>query len=172
MRQLIVAVLVCMAARAIAADSPTLASDAGRLKSDVVNEAATRKLYEQFVAAWNKHDVAAMADMWLEDGDHVEPDGHVAKTRPQVAELLKQEHASVFKSSHLTLTIDTVWFMTSDVALGDGTYEISGIVSPDGKQIPPRKGRFSTIFMYERSRWWIAASRLMVPTTLPYKQKD
>jgi uncharacterized protein (TIGR02246 family) len=172
MKQLVIAVLLCLAARAFAADSPAPMGDAGRLKSDIVNEAAIRKLYEQFVTAWNKHDVAAMADNWVEDGDHVEPDGHVAKMRGQVAELLKQEHSSVFKSSHLTLTIDSVWFIVTDAALADGTYELSGIVAPDGQQIPARKGRFSTVFIYERSRWWIAASRLMVPATLPYKPKQ
>lgn len=166
----IVAAAVCLFAYAgVAADQPTPQSDAGKLKSDIINEQAIRTLYEQFTAAWNKHDVPAMAGMWVEDGDDVEPDGRVAKGRNEVLDLFKLEHSSVFKNSHLTLTLDTVWFMTGDVALGDGTYELTGVVGPDGKEIPARKGRFSTIFLNERSRWWIAASRLMIPVTLPYR---
>jgi uncharacterized protein (TIGR02246 family) len=172
MRQLmIVAALVCVAWSARAAENPVPKSDAGKLKSDIVNEAAVRTLYEQFVAAWNKHDVPTMAGMWAEDGDDVEPDGHVAKGRAEVTELLKREHGSVFKNTHLTLNLDTVWFITADVALGDGTYELTGVVSPDGKPIPPRKGRLSTIFLSERGRWWIAASRLMIPAPLPYRKE-
>lgn len=173
MRQLTIVAFVCVAAyAAAAAGNPTPSSDAGKLKSDIVNEQAIRKIYEQFTAAWNKHDVQAMAGMWVEDGDHVEPDGHVAKGRAEVAELLKQQHDGVFKNGHLTLTVDTVWFMTADVALADGTYELTGAVGPDGKQIPARKGRLSTIFLNERSRWWIAASRLMIPAPLPYRKSE
>ena len=172
MRTLVIAVavlgVVCFAG---AAENPAPKTDAGKLKSDIVNEEAIRKLYEQFTAAWNKHDVAAMTSQWAEDGDHVEPDGQVAKGRDQVAALFTKEHASIFKNSHLELKIDTVWFITQDVALIDGTYELAGVVLPDGTAIPPRKGRLSTNLLNEQGRWWIVASRLMIPATLPYKPK-
>jgi uncharacterized protein (TIGR02246 family) len=172
MRQLvIVVVLLCATRFAAAAESAAPKSDAGKLKSDIVNEEAIRTLYEQFTAAWNKHDVPAMTSHWAEDGDHVEPDGQVAKGRDQVTELFKKQHASIFKDSHLTLKIDAVWFITADVALIDGTYELSGVVLPDGTQIPTRKGLLSTNLLYEQGRWWIAASRLMIPSVLPYKPK-
>jgi uncharacterized protein (TIGR02246 family) len=172
MRQLmIIAALVCVACAAHAAEKAAPKSDAGKLKADIVNEEAVRKLYEEFTVAWNKHDVPTMAEMWAEDGDDVEPDGHVAKGRAEVKELLKLEHGSIFKNTHLTINLETVWFITGDVALGDGTYELTGVVTPDGKPIPPRKGRLSTIFLSERGRWWIAASRLMIPAALPYRKE-
>lgn len=165
---LVVAVLACVAVTA-AAQTPPAKSDAGRLKSDVVNEEAIRKEYAAFTAAWNKHDAKAMAAMWVEDGDHVEPDGHVAKGRTEIEKLFAVQHNSVMKNTKLTLTIDSVWFVTANVALVDGTYEVSGIVAPDGKEIPTRKGRLSSIFLQERGRWWIAASRLMIPAQLPWR---
>jgi uncharacterized protein (TIGR02246 family) len=169
MRQLLIVVtLTCLAATAVA-QTPGAKSDAGRLKSDVVNEEVIRKLYNQFVAAWNKHDPKAMAAMWVEDGDDVEPDGNVAKGRGDVEKLLAMEHASVMKNTKLTLTIDSVWFITGNVALVDGTYEVAGIIAPDGKQLPPRKGRLSSIWLQERGKWWIAASRLMIPEKLPWR---
>jgi uncharacterized protein (TIGR02246 family) len=172
MRQLaIIAALLCTARLAVAVESAAPKSDVAKLKSDIVNEAAIRTLYDQFVAAWNKHDVPAMTSHWAEDGDHVEPDGQVAKGRDQVAALFKKQQASIFKNSHLTLKIDSVWFIKEDVALVDGTYELSGVVLPDGTAIPPRKGRLSTNLLHERGRWWIVASRLMIPTALPYKPK-
>ena len=66
MRQLLIVVALACAAATAAAQAPAAKSDAGRLKSDVVNEEAIRKLYDQFVAAWNKHDPKAMAAMWVE----------------------------------------------------------------------------------------------------------
>jgi uncharacterized protein (TIGR02246 family) len=169
MRQLLIVVAVtCLAATAVA-QTPAARSDAGRLKSDVVNEEVIRKLYSQFVAAWNKHDPKAMAAMWVEDGDDIEPDGNVAKGRADVEKLLAMEHASIMKNTKLALTVDSVWFITANVALVDGTYEVTGIVAPDGKQLPPRKGRLSSIFLHERDKWWIAASRLMIPSKLPWR---
>jgi uncharacterized protein (TIGR02246 family) len=171
MKQLLIVVaLVCAAATARAA-APAVKSDAGKLKSDVENEAKIRKLYEQFVAAWNKHDPKAMAALWVEDGDDVEPDGNVAKGRDEIEKLFTLEHKSVMKNSKLALTVNSVWFITATVALVDGTYELDGIVAPDGKAIPPRKGRLSSILLYERDRWWVAASRLMIPAPLPWRPK-
>ena len=169
MRQLLfVGVVVFLAATAVA-QTPAAKSDAGRLKSDVENEEVIRKLYGQFVAAWNKHDPKAMSAMWVEDGDDVEPDGNFAKGRGDVEKLLAMEHSSVMKNSKLALTIDSVWFITANVALVDGTYEVTGVVAPDGKELPPRKGRLSSIFLQERDKWWIAASRLMIPEKLPWR---
>jgi uncharacterized protein (TIGR02246 family) len=170
MRQLpIVAALICVVAGGAVA-APTPRSDAGRLRSDIENEEVIRKLYEQFIAAWNRHDIPAMASMWVEDGDHVEPDGHIAKGRHEIQKLFKMQHDSVFKKTRLSLTIDTVWFVTANVALVDGNYEVAGVVAPDGKEIPPRKGRLTAVFLHERGRWWIVADRLMIPAPLPYKK--
>ena len=171
MRQLLLVVALACTALTAAAQTPSMKSDAGRLKSDVMNEEAIRKLYEQFTAAWNKHDAKAMADMWVEDGDDAEPDGHVAKGRGEIEKMLTLQHKSVMKDSKLTLAVDSVWFITANVALVDGTYEVDGIVAPDGKKIPPRKGRLSSILLHERGHWWIAASRLMIPAPLPWRPK-
>jgi uncharacterized protein (TIGR02246 family) len=164
---LIIAALACAVTAAAQTTAPK--SDAGRLKSDVMNEEAIRKAYDQYTAAWNRHDVKAMAAMWVEDGDEVEPDGHVAKGRAELAKMLTVQHETVMKKTTLALTVDSVWFIDANVALVDGAYEVSGIVAPDGKELPPRKGRLSAILLHERDRWWIAASRLMIPAPLPWR---
>ncbi|MFQ5665542.1 MAG: YybH family protein [Candidatus Binatia bacterium] len=143
----------------------------GSPPSDLINEAAIRKTYRDFTAAWNRHDVAAMANMWAVDGDDLEPDGRLAKGRTEVEKLLRAEHATVFKNSHLTLDIDTVWFIANNVALVDGEYSVTGVQDPQGKALAPRKGHLSAIFLKERSKWWIAASRLMIPAPLPWRKK-
>jgi len=141
-------------------------------KSDIENDAIIRKLYERFTVAWNQHEPATLAKMWVEDGDHVEPDGRVAKGRREIEKLFAAEHRSVFKQSHLTLSVDTVWFVTADVALVDGTYELSGARDPQGKELPARKGRLSSLFLKEGGKWLIAASRLMIPAPLPYRAES
>jgi uncharacterized protein (TIGR02246 family) len=143
----------------------------GGTASDVKSEKAIRELYGDFVKSWNKHDVETIATRWAIDGDHVEPDGTVAKGRDAVTQLLTRQHQGVFKNSKLDLTVNSVWMISDSVALVDGTYQLTGAVLPDGSDIPPREGRLTSVLILERNSWSIAASRLMIPTKLPYKPK-
>jgi uncharacterized protein (TIGR02246 family) len=165
-----IALLAVAAASVLAQEEPpTPRPGVGGPRTDLVNDAKIRKRYERFQADWNRHDPVAMAAIWTIDGDHREPDGRIAKGRDEVQNLFAQEHATVFKDSHLDLHVDTVWFVTADVALVDGTYVLTGATDPDGKPIPPRKGHLTSIFLQERGRWWVAASRLMIPVPLVWR---
>lgn len=162
----VVSAAVLTSSLAIATDP---ASNIGGIRSDEKNEQAIRALYKSFMEAWNRHDPAALAQMWALDGDHAEPDGHHADGRDEILDLLTKQHGSVFKTTELTLAIDDVWFVTGNVALVDGTYSITGIVAPDGAQLAPRKGNLTSILLFEGGKWWIAADRLMIPAPLPWR---
>lgn len=149
----------------------TAQSNEGGIASDVANEKAIRALYTQFVKEWNAHDWQAIAAMWTIDGDHMEPDGAVAKGRDAVATLFKRGHEGAFKQTHLQLNLADVWFIGADLALVDGGYAISGIRAPDGTELPERRGHLTSVLIKEDGKWWIAASRLMIPAALPYKSK-
>ena len=147
----------------------------GGTAGDVAAEKEIRKLYTDFVVAWNEHDVPTMAKRWAIDGDHTEPDGTTAKGIAEVAKLLKAQHAKpagVFANTTLTLAVKSVWMISDTVALVDGTYELAGAKLPDGTAIPAREGLLTSILIREKSTWSIAASRLMIPTKLPYKKKE
>ncbi len=158
-------ILTCLAA----GDVMAFGAGSGTTR-DVANEAEIREIYKQFTAAWNTHEVGKISGMWAIDGDHIEPDGTVAKSREEVDVLLARQHGSVFKDTQLELNIDTVWFMRGDVALIDGTYAISGIHDLEGNAISGRGGHLTSVLIKEKNRWWIAASRLMIPSSLPYKK--
>ena len=70
----------------------------------------------------------------------------------------------------LDLNIDDVWFVTGDVALVDGGYTLTGAKLPDGTVLPARRGHYTSVLLNEGGRWWIVASRLMIPAPLPYKK--
>jgi uncharacterized protein (TIGR02246 family) len=168
-RVLIALMLVCLVGTAGAEADKGLKPGIAGPKSDIPHEEAIRNLYAEFVGAWNRHDVPAMVAMWAADGDHQEPDGRHPKGRKAVEELLRQEHSGVFKKTRLTLSIDGVWFITSALALVDGTYELVGVVGPDGKELPPRKGDLTSVLINEQGRWWVAASRTMIPVSLVWR---
>jgi uncharacterized protein (TIGR02246 family) len=144
----------------------------GGPKSDLENEAAIRKLYSQYTEAWNRHDPKTMVSFWTLDGDYMEPDGHVAKGKGDVEKLFTQEQQTVFKDSTLALTIETVWFITEDVAMVDGRYDLSGVRDLEGKQLPTRSGHLTAVLMREEGTWKVAAGRAMIPVPLVYKEKE
>lgn len=154
---------------AVAALAPSLAfaerDEAASLKA----EKEIREQYRLFTEAWNRHDTDAIGKMWIPEGDHLEPDGRGVRGQASVAALFKEQHATVFQKTTLALEIDSVWLVTPDVALVDGTYAIDGIVAPDGKPVPKRDGHLTSILVRKDGKWWIAGSRLMIPTRLPYK---
>jgi uncharacterized protein (TIGR02246 family) len=144
----------------------------GGPKADLENEATIRKLYAQYTAAWNQHDPKTMASFWTLDGDYMEPDGHHAKGQADVTKLFTQEQQTVFKDSTLALTIETVWFITEDVAMVDGKYDLSGVRDLEGKQLPTRTGHLTAVLMREDGTWKVAAGRAMIPVPLVYKEKE
>jgi uncharacterized protein (TIGR02246 family) len=176
MRKLIVTISVCLLLGALPAlakepqHDPDKLDNVGGASSDVENEKAIRKLYSDYNAAWNRHDSAALGNMWTIDGDYLEPDGTVLKGRAAVLEHFKKQHGSVFKDTVLSLNINDVWFITQEVALIDGTYDLVGAKLPDGTDIPKRSGHLTAVLLHETGRWWITASRLMIPAPLPYKK--
>lgn len=167
---IVTSIVVAAVAMTGFADVPAPSNEGG-LAADVANERVVRELYDNFVAAWNRHDVAALAAMWAIDGDHLEPDGSVAKGRDAVGRLLARQHETVFGKTRLNLSVADVWFPADHVALVDGGYEIYGIRTPDGQELPARRGHLTSILIQEQGKWWIAASRLMIPMELPYKKK-
>jgi len=170
-KSVVVLAVLCVAALARGgADESRWRAFPGNLRSDNANEEQVRKLYDGFAAAWNRHDAKTMAAMYAIDGDYLDPDGRMARGREEVEKLFTAGHAVIFAKSHLTLKVDSVWFITSQVALLDGSYDVTGVRDPDGKALPPRKGHLTSVLLKERGQWEIAASRLMVPVPLPYRK--
>lgn len=172
MRIVIQAAFVAGALAIAAAPSTVSAqSNVGGIRSDIVNEDAVRALYAEFTAAWNRHDPQGLVALFTIDGDHVDPDGRQAEGREEIVATFKKQHETVFADTMLSLSVDDVWFLGTDIALVDGTYAIDGVKDPSGNAIPPRKGYLTAVLLNERGTWRIAASRLMIPAPLPWRSE-
>jgi uncharacterized protein (TIGR02246 family) len=171
-RILMVAAVLCLAGSALAQSTTPAKPGAGGPRSDLANDEAIRKRYADFIAAWNAHDPKKMANMFAIDGDTMEPDGVVAKGRPEVEKHFATEHGGAFKNTELKLTVDSVWFINADTALVDGTYVVLGAVDANGQPLPPRKGLLTSVLIREDGTWNVAASRSMIPIPLPWRPKQ
>ena len=165
----IVGATACCLVLLLGAPRGWTASNEGGISSDLKNEKLVRAVYEDLIEAWNRHDVPAVSKLWAIDGDHLEPDGTRVKGRDAVGKLFRHQHDTVFKESVLDMNLQDVWFHGDGMSIVDGTYELKGAKLPNGTEIPPRRGHFTSVLIYEDGRWQVAASRLMIPTQLPYK---
>jgi uncharacterized protein (TIGR02246 family) len=145
---------------------------AGGPRTDLESDAKIRDLFKQFEDAWNRHDFETLKALWTIDGDHHEPDGTVAKGRDEVGQLFAKEHMTVFKNSHIRLTIHGVWFLSADIALADGSYDLVGVQDQQGNAVSPRKGRLTAVLLQEPDIGWrVAASRSMIPVPLVWREE-
>ncbi len=136
-------------------------------KAGTKDEAEIRRLVADFSTAWNRSDAKAMAAMWIEDGDFIQPAGRITRGRADIEKRLAEEHSFFYTGSRFTSTVDTVRFLKLDVAVVDGAWETSGAHTPKGKPLPTMKGLYTLIVVKRSSKWWVVSSRSMVPAKPP-----
>ena len=71
------------------------------------------------------------------------------------------------KGTRIDIEMTSVRHLQPDVAVADGTYEITGIKGPDGEDLPATKGLWMNVNMKVGGKWYIACSRPMVPLEAP-----
>jgi uncharacterized protein (TIGR02246 family) len=123
-----------------------------------VPAASPEQLSQDFASAINARDVAAAADLWIEDAAIVQPDGQVTRGRDAVASALR-----ALMDNGVTMHIElSGLFEAGDVAAATGTLTLSGS-DQDGR---PFEHSSSSVVVYSRGAdgWRIA---LDAPWGLP-----
>jgi uncharacterized protein (TIGR02246 family) len=131
----------------------------------------------EFVNAWNEHDAKAMAMLWAEDGDFVNPFGRMAQGREEIEKLFAADHAGMMKDTTYSMTLKSVKMVTPDVAVATWDGTVSGIKTPDGTELPKLDHLVTVVTVKKDGKWWTAAARAMAPMpmapplTPPMRQK-
>ncbi len=128
------------------------------------DEAANRKLLEQYAAAFNKKDAKALAQIWAEDGEYTSLSGRAAKGRSEIESLFRDILSGPYKDARIQLVAQSVRLLAPDVAMGKATWETSGVLAPDGKERPTMK-TVSLSVAAKRGGQWLVVSAL--PMVLP-----
>ena len=153
----LLAVMISVAA-AVRAEEPAVRSGDAQ---------AIRQLYDGYDAAWNKGDLAALARVWADDADHVEPDGRAVKGRAAIEKELGQRFATDLKGTRSQQTIIGIRFITPDVGVVDAAYEVTGAHDAQGQSLPALQGRYVDIWLKRAGKWHIVADRPIVPVPTP-----
>jgi uncharacterized protein (TIGR02246 family) len=120
------------------------------------DEASIRDLVKQYVDAREKIDPKAVEKLFTPDADQLVSSGEWRKGRPEV---VKGSIASSRGSGgHRTITVESIRFLSSDVAVVDGRYELSGLSGNSTRSM------WTTLLMKKTSQGWkISAIRNMLP---------
>ena len=106
-----------------------------------------------FAAAWNRHDMAAFADLFAPDAEFVNVVGMWWKGKESIRSAHEFTHASMFKHSRLSILSTEVRFPVDEVAIARSRWTLEGHVSPDGAALPQRSGILLNVF-WRCSRSW------------------
>lgn len=137
--------------------SPTFA------KAETSDESKIKDMIAEFATAWHKTDAQALSMFWTPDGDFINPNGMVMNGRVEIQGFYAQAFAMGYAGTTASATVSKIKFLSSTMALVDGTFEISGRTGDNGESIPPESGRYSVILVKKSGRWWILANREMEP---------
>jgi uncharacterized protein (TIGR02246 family) len=120
------------------------------------DEAAVRDVVKRYVDARDAKDPKATEALFTSDADQLVSSGVWRKGRQEVVKgTMASSEASGGKR---TITVESVRWLSSDVAIADGRYEISG---PE-----TRKMWTSIVIVRKPEGWRIAAIRNMLPAAV------
>ena len=129
---------------------PALAAQAPALPSS--DEAAVREVVRKYVNARELRDPMAIEALFTADADQHTTSGEWRRGRAQIVPGTLE--SSKQNPGNRSITIAAVRFITPDVAIADGPYEISG---------GARRMWTTLVLKREAAGWRIAAIRNMVP---------
>jgi len=118
------------------------------------DEGSIRQLQSAQADAWNRHDAAAYAALFTEDGDCVNVVGWWWKGRVQIENKLNAAFAFVFHESQLTITDTSVRFLSPTIAVAHVSWTMTGAKVPPGMP-EPRQGIEIQVLQKKSGHWLI-----------------
>lgn len=119
------------------------------------DEEAIRKVLAGFAEAWSRHDAKAFSLVFAEDADFTNVRGVSAHGRIEVEKFHAPRFATRFKDTYQTITAVKIRIVKPDVAAVDARWEMTGAKTPEGKDIPLRKGLLNFVMTKEDGKWLI-----------------
>ncbi len=113
----------------------------------------------QFASAWNAHDVAALARLFVEDADFVNVVGIWWRDRRAIEEAHAFAHRAFFRDSDLKIDDVVVKYLRPDLVTVHSRWTLSGQREPDGSVGKPRRGVLLFVASHEHDGWRIRTAQ-------------
>jgi uncharacterized protein (TIGR02246 family) len=146
---------------------PTAEAPAPTEEAAMSDEDMLKAQTDAFVAAWAAADSESIAALFAPEGDSVDPAG----VHYQGADAIRERYQGMFETAYqgtsLSLTTTSTRFLEPTVAVVDGKYQITGMKSSDGTELPPVNGLFTNVAVKQDGVWVLHCSRPMMPIPAP-----
>jgi len=116
-------------------------------------EVALMNNAKAFVDAFEKGDAKTVAAFWAEDGYYVDVNGRHLQGRSAIENAFKDFFAEK-KGLKLRIDVNSVRFLTPDMAIEDGT---TTVIPPDGA--PPSQARYTNVHVKKDGQWVLQSVR-------------
>lgn len=126
-------------------------------------DAAVDKLAADWAAAFSRADVKALANLYTENAIRITPEGGKVVGREAIGKEFAANFAGPWKGATIKIQIGAVETVAPDIAVGEGTYEVSGVKGPDGKPVPPLKGSYINTMVKRNGAWVLASNAAVLP---------
>jgi uncharacterized protein (TIGR02246 family) len=130
-----------------------LAVTAGRLSAQDPTDAELRRLTEAYAQAWAKADAKALAGLHTSEAVHVDSSGKVSVGRAAIERSMTEALTGPYRGTKIGLTSGQTKRAGQDVYVSEGTFLISGGLTPAGV---PTRGRYLATIVRVSGRWQLA----------------
>jgi uncharacterized protein (TIGR02246 family) len=120
------------------------------------NEARIRAIVQQYMDARDRQEAHALEALFTVDADQLVSSGEWRKGRDAVVRGTLASSRNT--GGQRTIIVESVRFLSNDVAVADGRYELTGLAGGE-----TRKMWTTLLVIHTREGWRIAAIRNMLP---------
>lgn len=135
-----------------------LASTSAQTKDPAVD-----KLAADWAAAFARADVKALASLYTDNAIRITPEGGRVVGRDAISKEFTTNFAGPWKGAKIKISVGAVQPVSPDIAVGEGTYEVTGVTGPDGKPVPPIKGSYVNTMVKKDGAWVLASNAAVLP---------
>ena len=121
--------------------------------------AEVTEVVQAFSDCWNRHDAKALAGLFASDAEFVNVVGLWWHGRAEIERAHEFTHATLFRSSTLTISDVSVRVPVENVAIARSRWVLEGHVSPDGEKLPARNGILVSVLLRDPAGWSIIDSQ-------------
>lgn len=129
---------------------------------------ALDKLAADWAAAFARGDAKALAAFYTENAVRVSPEGN-SVGRSAIEKEFVSNFAGPWKGAKITINVGSVQPVTADIAVNEGSYEVSGLKTPDGKPAPPVMGKYLNTIVKKNGAWVLASNAAVAAQPPPAK---
>jgi uncharacterized protein (TIGR02246 family) len=135
--------------------APSALRAQGQSAGSDADSAAIKKVCSDFSESFSRHDPHGVALTFADDGDFTNMRGNHSRGRADIEKWFTGLFHGNLKDSVRTDTVRSIRFFTPELAAVDLDTVITGTKSPDGAELPPRKGLMIVLATKRNGQWLI-----------------